>query len=102
MRVDIWSDIVCPWCYIGERRFRRGLADFEHRDQVEVVYRSFELDPSIPKGQATPILDMLAAKYGMNRAEAGQAEARVAAMAGISGAQHAEAISQAMHQVWGG
>jgi predicted DsbA family dithiol-disulfide isomerase len=60
MRVDIWADIVCPWCYIGERRFARGRAGFEHHDEVDVVYRSFELDPSIPKGQATPVLDMLA------------------------------------------
>ena len=81
MRVDIWSDIVCPWCYIGERRFARGLAGFEHRDEVDVVYRSFELDPSIPKGQATPVREMLAAKYGLSPAEAGQAEARVAALA---------------------
>jgi predicted DsbA family dithiol-disulfide isomerase len=81
MRVDIWSDIVCPWCYIGERRFARGLEGFEHRDKVEVVYRSFELDPTIPKGQATPVLDLLAAKYGMSRAEAGQAEARLASLA---------------------
>ena len=70
MRVDIWGDIVCPWCYIGERRFARGLAGFEHHDEVDVVYRSFELDPSIPKGQATPVLDMLATKYGLSRAEA--------------------------------
>jgi predicted DsbA family dithiol-disulfide isomerase len=81
MRVDIWADIVCPWCYIGERRFARGLAGFEHHGEVDVVYRSFELDPSIPKGQATPVLDMLAAKYGLSRAEAGQAEARVALLA---------------------
>jgi len=83
MRVDVWGDIVCPWCYIGERRFARGLAGFEHRDEVDVVYRSFELDPSIPKGQATPVLDLLAAKYGLSRAEAGQAEARVAALAAV-------------------
>ena len=81
MRVDIWSDIVCPWCYIGERRFSRGLADFEHRDEVEVVNRSFELDPSIPKGVATPILDVLAVKYGLSQAQAQEAEARVAALA---------------------
>jgi len=54
MRVDIWSDIVCPWCYIGGSRFARALAGFEHRDDVDVVYRSFELDPSIPPGQVTP------------------------------------------------
>ena len=41
MRVDVWSDIVCPWCYIGNARFSRALAEFEHRDEVDVVYRSF-------------------------------------------------------------
>ena len=85
MRVDIWADIVCPWCYIGNARFSRALADFEHRDEVEVVYRSFELDPSIPEGRATPILDVLASKYGMSHAQARQAEARVAALAEAEG-----------------
>ena len=85
MRVDIWADIVCPWCYIGNARFTRALAEFEHRDEVEVVYRSFELDPSIPEGRATPILDVLASKYGMSQAQAQQAEARVAALAEAEG-----------------
>jgi predicted DsbA family dithiol-disulfide isomerase len=85
MRVDMWSDIVCPWCYIGHGRFSRALAQFEQHDEVEVVYRSFELDPSIPEGQATPVLDLLAAKYGMSRAQAQQAEARVAALAAAEG-----------------
>ena len=85
MRVDIWSDIVCPWCYIGNARFSRALADFEHRDEVDVVYRSFELDPSIPEGRATPILDVLASKYDMSEAQARQAEARVAALAEAEG-----------------
>ena len=48
MRVDIWSDIVCPWCYIGKREFEQGLAGFAHRDEIEVVYHAFELDPSAP------------------------------------------------------
>jgi predicted DsbA family dithiol-disulfide isomerase len=85
MRVDIWSDIVCPWCYIGHSRFSRALAGFEQRDEVEVVYRSFELDPSIPPGQATPILDLLAAKYGLSPARAREAEAGVAATAAGEG-----------------
>jgi predicted DsbA family dithiol-disulfide isomerase len=85
MRVDIWSDIVCPWCYIGNARFSRALAEFEHRDEVEVVRRSFELDPSLPEGQATPILDVLATKYGMSQAQAQQAEARVASLAEAEG-----------------
>lgn len=85
MRVDIWGDIVCPWCYIGYSRFSRALAGFEHRDEVEVVSRSFELDPSIPVGQATPILDVLAAKYGMSGEQAREAEEGVAAIAAAEG-----------------
>jgi predicted DsbA family dithiol-disulfide isomerase len=85
MRVDIWADIVCPYCYIGHSRFSRVLAGFEHRDEVEVVYRSFELDPSIPRGGATPILEVLAAKYGLSPAQARQAEAGVAATAAAEG-----------------
>ena len=46
MRIEIWSDVVCPWCYIGKRRLETALAGFEHRDEVEVVWRSFQLDPS--------------------------------------------------------
>ena len=45
LTVEIWSDVVCPWCYIGKRRFERALTAFEHRDEVDVVWRSFELDP---------------------------------------------------------
>ena len=48
MDVDIWSDIACPWCYIGKRRFEQALAEFEHADDVEVTWRSFELDPNAP------------------------------------------------------
>ena len=48
MKVEIWSDVVCPWCYIGKRRFEAALAQFAHRDDVEVEWRSFELDPSTP------------------------------------------------------
>ena len=51
LRVDIWSDIACPWCYIGKRRLETALSDFPQKDQVEVVWHSFELDPSAPVGQ---------------------------------------------------
>ncbi len=47
MKVDIWSDIRCPFCYIGKRRFEEALSRFEHKDQIEVVWHSFELDPSM-------------------------------------------------------
>ena len=52
MRVEIWSDIACPWCYVGKARFEKALAAFPHRDEVEVVHRSFELDPGRAKGDS--------------------------------------------------
>jgi len=64
MQVEVWSDVVCPWCYIGKRRLETALEKFPHRDQVEVVWRSFQLDPSVPEGETHPTLPALAAKYG--------------------------------------
>lgn len=74
MRVEIWSDVVCPWCYLGKRRFERALDSFDHRDEVEVTYRSFELDPSAPKDRTTPTSAMLASKYGMTAEQATDAQ----------------------------
>jgi predicted DsbA family dithiol-disulfide isomerase len=89
MRVDIWSDIVCPWCYIGKREFEQGLAAFAHRDDVEVVYHAFELDPSVPAGAGQPVREMLAAKYGLGPQQAAQADAGVAARAAAIGLGYA-------------
>ena len=66
MRVEIWSDVVCPWCYIGKRRFESALAEFAHRDQVEVVWRSFELDPAAPAERTEGQAQHLSAKYGVS------------------------------------
>ena len=85
MRVDIWSDVVCPWCYVGKARFEKALGNFAHHDEVEVVYRSFELDPSQPAGQGETVLDMLSKKYGMPPEQARQAEDRVAGLARAEG-----------------
>ena len=70
MRIDIWSDIVCPWCYIGKRRFERALAEFEHRDTVEIVHRSFQLYPASLRGVAHNHRDGLMSKYGLSESEA--------------------------------
>lgn len=70
MLVEIWSDVVCPWCYIGKRRFEAALARFEHADEVEVRWRSFELDPRAPARRAGTMAEHLAAKYGMSVADA--------------------------------
>jgi predicted DsbA family dithiol-disulfide isomerase len=69
MRVEVWSDVVCPWCYIGKRRLETALERFPHRDQVEVVWRSFQLDPSVPEGETHPTLPALAVKYGRSEDE---------------------------------
>lgn len=74
MQVEIWSDVVCPWCYLGKRRFERALDGFAHRDDVEVVYRSFELDPDAPHDHSRPTVDMLSRKYGMTAEQAEQAQ----------------------------
>lgn len=65
MLVEIWSDVVCPWCYIGKRRFETALSRFEHADAVQVRWRSFELDPRAPFRRSGGMADHLAVKYGM-------------------------------------
>jgi predicted DsbA family dithiol-disulfide isomerase len=66
MQVEIWSDVVCPWCYLGKKNFEEALRQFGHRDDVDVVYRSFELDPSAAKDATTPTAERLATKYRMS------------------------------------
>ncbi|MDQ2729757.1 MAG: DsbA family oxidoreductase [Actinomycetota bacterium] len=85
MKVEIWSDIVCPWCYIGKRRVEAALAAFPHRDSVEVVWRSFELDPYAPRAHDGDPADRLAAKYGMSRHDAITAQHAMAAVAADEG-----------------
>ncbi|MFL5804371.1 MAG: DsbA family oxidoreductase [Roseiflexaceae bacterium] len=85
LTVEIWSDIVCPWCYIGEHRFESALARFAHRDQVKVIRRSFQLDPSTPRNSQERVIDMLSSKYGVSPAEASRMEQRVAGLAAAEG-----------------
>lgn len=68
MKIEIWSDVVCPWCYIGKRRLERALEG--HADAVEIVWRSFELDPSAPKEPLDKLDEALAEKYGTSVDEA--------------------------------
>ncbi|MBV9364892.1 MAG: DsbA family oxidoreductase [Solirubrobacterales bacterium] len=65
MDVEIWSDIACPWCYIGKRRFEAALERFEHGDEVQVTWRSFELDPTAPAEREGERAARLAEKYGI-------------------------------------
>jgi predicted DsbA family dithiol-disulfide isomerase len=85
MKVEIWSDVVCPWCYIGKRRFETALAEFAHRDGVEIIWRSFQLDPTAPPTTTGSLDEMLAAKYGVSRERARAMNANVTALAAEDG-----------------
>jgi predicted DsbA family dithiol-disulfide isomerase len=85
VRIDIWSDVVCPWCYIGKRRFESALADFPHAAEVDVVWHSFELDPTAERSTDVPPAERLAAKYGLTVEQAQQANDKLTATAADEG-----------------
>ena len=94
MRIDIWSDVVCPWCSIGKRRLEQALAGFPHRDEVEVVFHSFLLDPGAPTEPTETAQQMLARKYGMSLEEAAERQGAVIAVAaelGMDWTRHPDA-----------
>lgn len=70
MKIEVWSDFACPFCYIGKQRLESALEQFVHRDNVKVEFKSFELDPRAPKMVEHDVHHMLAAKYGMTREKA--------------------------------
>ena len=88
MQVEFWADVICPWCYIGKARFERALAGFEHRAEVTVVHRAFELDPA--KDTVEPLIDMLAAKFGPRAAEMENSVAQLARDEGLEYRQDRE------------
>ena len=88
MDIHIWSDIVCPWCYLGKRRFEHALALFDHREAVHVTHRSFQLDPSRPRHQTTNRRAMLKAKYQLTDAKVHEMDARMEGLAEIEGLEY--------------
>ena len=86
LTVEIWSDVVCPWCYIGKRRFEAAVAEFEH--EVDVVWRSFELDPDAPATREHSAAEHLAAKYGMSLEQAQASHAQMTALAAQEGLEY--------------
>lgn len=86
MKIGIWSDIACPYCYIGKRKLENALEQFPHKNDIELVWHSYELDPDLPKqptGQS--VYSYFAKKYDMTEAEARSAQARVAVLAKETG-----------------
>lgn len=83
IHIDIWSDIACPWCYVGKRRLESALSRFPHEDSIDITWRAFELDPSAPRVQDTsvPYAARLARKYGSS---VQQAEGMIARMVDVA------------------
>lgn len=85
MEVEVWEDVVCPWCYIGRRRLEKALAGFPGASTVDLVYRSFELNPEAPVDADLSLDQALAAKYGLSIGEARDANERVTRTAAAEG-----------------
>jgi predicted DsbA family dithiol-disulfide isomerase len=85
VRVDVWSNVICPWCYLGKRRLESALAHFPFSDEVDVVWRSFELDPSAPRRLTVSAAEHLARKYGMGEEQVAASWARLTALADAEG-----------------
>ena len=88
MKIEIWSDVICPWCYIGKRRFEMALADFAQRDEVQVIWRSFELDAKAPHQYSGTLNELLASKYGVSPQEGAAMNARVSGVAAEIGLEY--------------
>ena len=84
MKIEIWADLICPWCGLGQHRLERALADFAQRDQVELVHHSFQLDPRAPEAPL-PVREMLMKKYGMSDAQLAASSARIEGLAAADG-----------------
>jgi predicted DsbA family dithiol-disulfide isomerase len=85
VRIDIWSDVVCPWCYVGKRRLERALEAFDHREQVRIAHRSFQLDPSRPRHQTTSRRAMLKAKYRLSDEQVQEMDRKMERLAAAEG-----------------
>ncbi|MFY1636237.1 DsbA family oxidoreductase [Solwaraspora sp. WMMB335] len=89
LRVDVWSDVICPWCYIGKRRLEAALRQTGYADRVDVRWHSFQLDPGHPAGKRQPVHDMLAGKYGVPPAQVRAMTRQVSELAAAEGLTYA-------------
>ena len=70
MKIEIWSDVICPWCYVGKRRLEAAIEQFDHGSEVEVVWHSFELNPNAPVSSELDLATGMARKFGVSLDEA--------------------------------
>jgi predicted DsbA family dithiol-disulfide isomerase len=88
MHIDIWSDVVCPWCYLGKRRLEKALASFEGRGDVTIAHRSFQLDPTRPKGETSSRRTMLMSKYRLTEDRVREMDHNMETMAAAEGLEY--------------
>lgn len=88
LQIEVWSDVLCPWCYIGDARLEAAIKDSPHADRIDVRIRTFQLDPDFP-AEPTPVVDYLSAKKGLPVEQAEQMEAQVADLARAEGLAYA-------------
>ena len=88
MQIEIWSDVICPWCYIGKRRFEKALEQFGQHEDINVIWRSFELDQNAPQHYPGTLEERLASKYGVSLQEAAAMNARVTSVAKEAGLEY--------------
>jgi predicted DsbA family dithiol-disulfide isomerase len=88
MHIDIWSDVVCPWCYLGKRRLEKALASFEGRGDVTIAHRSFQLDPTRPKGETSSRRTMLMSKYRLSEDRVREMDHNMETMAAAEGLEY--------------
>ena len=77
MKIEIWSDFLCPFCYLGKRKLEIALDNFEHKDEVEVIFKSFELDPSAKNNYSENIHELIAKKYNIPVEKAKESNAQI-------------------------
>ena len=85
MEIQFWSDVVCPWCYLGKRRLENALAEFDHRDQVRIVHRAFQLDPTAPKHQTFDQIEQITQRLGIPVQQFRAQQARLARLGEVEG-----------------
>jgi len=94
LKIEIWTDVYCPWCYIGKRRLEKALQQFEHADQVEITWRSYQLDPGSPRQFEGTINDYLVAHKGIDHEQAESMHAKLTAMAAGEGLDYRFDLAQ--------
>src|SRR3954471_15572373 len=85
MKIEIWSDVVCPWCYVGKRHLEHALSTFHHADDVEIEWKSYELDPSAPPVRPGTYMERLSSKYGISTGEARARMSRIVSVGADAG-----------------